>query len=259
MIRLENVSKKYGNFAAVSNLDLEVRPGELFGFLGPNGAGKTTTIKMITGLLKPSAGKVFIAGHDLEREPLAAKRVIGYIPDRSFLYDKLTGREFLHFMGGLYRMADGHCHDRAGELLELFELDPWQNELIESYSHGMKQKLIMAAALLHRPRLIVVDEPMVGLDPKSARMVRAIYREWVAQGGTVFMSTHTMEIAETMCDRIGIVNEGKLIACGTMAELRRGAGADQTGRLESIFLKLTGGEQIREFVQVLQSPFSKEE
>jgi len=140
-------------------------------------------------------------------------------------------------------------------LLELFHLAPWKDELIESYSHGMKQKLIMAAALLHRPRLIVVDEPMVGLDPKSARMAKAIYREWVTQGGTVFMSTHTMEIAETMCDRIGIVNEGKLIACGTMAELRANAGADHTGRLESIFLKLTGGEQIREFLQILRSPF----
>jgi len=255
MIRLENVTKKYGSFAAVSDLDLEVRPGELFGFLGPNGAGKTTTIKMITGLLKPTAGKVFIDGHDLEKEPLAAKKVIGYIPDRSFLYDKLTGKEFLHFVGGLYGMADGNCDVRARELLELFELDLWQNELIESYSHGMKQKLIMAAALLHRPRLIVVDEPMVGLDPKSARMAKAIYREWVTQGGTVFMSTHTMEIAETMCDRIGIVNEGKLIACGTMAELRANAGADHTGRLESIFLKLTGGEQIREFLQILRSPF----
>src|SRR3990170_4975696 len=172
MIRLENVTKKYGSFAAVSDLDLEVRPGELFGFLGPNGAGKTTTIKMITGLLKPTAGKVFIDGHDLEKEPLAAKKVIGYIPDRSFLYDKLTGKEFLHFVGGLYGMADGNCDVRARELLELFELDLWQNELIESYSHGMKQKLIMAAALLHRPRLIVVDEPMVGLDPKSARMAK---------------------------------------------------------------------------------------
>ncbi|HEY8485476.1 MAG TPA: ABC transporter ATP-binding protein [Longimicrobiales bacterium] len=251
MIRLESVTKRYGNVTAVHPLDLHVRRGELFGFLGPNGAGKTTTIRMIVGVLRPTAGRVLIAGHDLAREPEAAKRHIGYIPDRPFLYDKLTGREFLRFVAGLWGQNGAEAERRAEELLELFELTPWQDALVESYSHGMRQKLLISAALVHRPDVIVVDEPMVGLDPKGARLIKELLRAFTAQGGTVFLSTHTLEVAEALCDRIAILAGGRIRAMGTMEELRREAEAGTAG-LEEVFLKLTGGDEVAELVASLR-------
>jgi ABC-2 type transport system ATP-binding protein len=245
MIRLTGLTKRYGGFTAVDALSLEIPAGTLFGFLGPNGAGKTTTLRMIAGILKPTAGLVEIAGEDIQRNPLGAKARLGYIPDRPFVYDKLTGAEFLRFTAALYGQDGPAIEHRISELLELFELTPWKDELTESYSHGMRQKLIISSALVHRPEVIVVDEPMVGLDPKSGRLLKDLFRRFVERGGTVLMSTHTLEIAEGMCDRIAIVRNGRLIACGTMAELReQHAAGDAT--LEELFLKLTGGLSERE-------------
>ncbi|HET9512901.1 MAG TPA: ABC transporter ATP-binding protein [Gemmatimonadales bacterium] len=245
MIKITNLSKRYGSFTAVDQLSLDIPAGTLFGFLGPNGAGKTTTLRMIAGILRPTSGTVEIAGEDVERNPLAAKSRLGYIPDRPFVYDKLTGAEFLRFTAALFGNEGPAVEARINELLDLFELAPWKDELTESYSHGMRQKLIISSALVHRPEVIVVDEPMVGLDPKSGRLLKDLFRRFVERGGTVLMSTHTLEIAEGMCDRIAIVRGGKLIACGTMAELReQHAAGDAT--LEELFLKLTGGLTERE-------------
>jgi ABC-2 type transport system ATP-binding protein len=252
MILLEGVTKRYGQFTAVHPLDLHVPPGELFGFLGPNGAGKTTTIRMLTGVLHPTAGRVSIAGHDLSRAPAEAKRLLGYIPDRPFLYDKLTGREFLRFVGGLWGQEGPALERRAEELLALFELTAWQDTLVESYSHGMRQKLLISSALVHGPRLIVVDEPMVGLDPRAARMIKDLLRNFVAQGGTIFLSTHTLEVAEALCDRIAIIQEGRIRAMGTMDELRSEAEAGAAG-LEEVFLRLTGGEAVADLIASLKA------
>jgi ABC-2 type transport system ATP-binding protein len=245
MIRLTNLTKRYGSFTAVDGLDLEIPAGTLFGFLGPNGAGKTTTLRMIAGILKPSGGRIEIAGQDITANPLEAKSRLGYIPDRPFVYDKLTGAEFLRFTASLFGQEGPMIERRIEELLDVFELAPWKDELTESYSHGMRQKLIISSALVHRPEVIVVDEPMVGLDPKSGRLLKDLFRKFVERGGTVLMSTHTLEIAEGMCDRIAIIRGGKLIACGTMAELRdQHEAGDST--LEELFLKLTGGLSERE-------------
>lgn len=252
MIRLEGLSKRYGKFIAVHPLDLEVPAGELFGFVGPNGAGKTTTIRMLTGVLRPSAGRVLIGGHDVATEPGAAKQLLGYIPDRPFLYEKLTGTEFLRFVSGLWGQDGPEVEGRADELLELFELTAWKDTLVESYSHGMRQKLLISSALIHGPRLIVVDEPMVGLDPKAARMIKELLRTFVEQGGTAFLSTHTLEVAEALCDRIAIIQDGRIRALGTMEELRSEAQAGAAG-LEEIFLKLTGGEEVGELIASLRA------
>ena len=201
MIRIEGLRKQYSKVEAVKGIDLEVRPGEIFGFLGPNGAGKTTTIKMAVGMLRPTAGRVLIDGVDVAENPIEAKRVMGFIPDRPYIYGKLTGAEFLRFIAGLYRM-DGDVEARMGDLLGLFELSDWADELVEGYSHGMRQRLIFCAAFLHRPKVIVVDEPMVGLDPRAARLIKRVFREYVAQGNTIFMSTHTLEVAQQVCDRV---------------------------------------------------------
>ena len=245
MIRLESVHKRYGNHEAVKNLTLHVPAGELFGFLGPNGAGKTTTLKMIAGLLQPSAGTIHLAGHDLVTEPVAAKAELGFIPDRPFLYEKLSAVEFLRFVAGIYGHNGNGLSSRIGELLELVELTHAQHSLIESYSHGMKQRLVMAAAFVHDPKVLVVDEPMVGLDPKGARLIKRVFREYCDRGHTVFVSTHTLEVAQELCDRIGIIMKGELIACGTIEELRAHGESDRDD-LEEIFLKLTGGEGFRE-------------
>ena len=248
MIRLEQLSKSYGRHEAVKNLSLEVAPGELFGFLGPNGAGKTTTIKMIAGLLQPTSGQVFLAGHDLAREPVAAKSSLGFIPDRPFLYEKLSAVEFLRFVAGIYghdtRGSNG-VNGRIDELLGLVELTHVRTDLIESFSHEMKQRLVMAAAFVHEPKALVVDEPMVGLDPKGARLIKKVFREYCERGFTIFVSTHTLEVAQELCDRIGIILKGELVACGTMEELRKHAETERRD-LEEIFLKLTGGEGFRE-------------
>jgi ABC-2 type transport system ATP-binding protein len=245
MIKLVNLVKRYGTFTAVDGLNLEIPAGTLYGFLGPNGAGKTTTMRMIAGILRPTAGTVEIAGQDIAANPLAAKARLGYIPDRPFVYDKLTGAEFLRFTASLFGQEGPAIERRIEELLDLFELAPWKDELTESYSHGMRQKLIISSALVHRPEVIVVDEPMVGLDPKSGRLLKDLFRGFVNHGGTVLMSTHTLEIAEGMCDRIAIIRGGKLIAEGTMAELRQQHDAGDA-TLEELFLKLTGGIQERE-------------
>ena len=240
MIELTNLTKRYGRFTAVDGINLTIPKGELYGLLGPNGAGKTTTMRMIAGILQPSSGTVKIAGIDIQENPLVAKNRLGFIPDRPFVYDKLTGAEFLRFVAGLYGQGGAEIERRIDELLELFELAPWKDELTESYSHGMRQKLIISSALVHRPEVIVVDEPMVGLDPKSARLLKDLLREFVGAGGTVLMSTHTLEIAEAMCDRIAIVQGGRVAVSGTMDELRSQTSSGDAS-LEELFLKLTGG------------------
>jgi ABC-2 type transport system ATP-binding protein len=251
MIRLQGVTKRYGKFTAVHPLDLHVEPGELFGFLGPNGAGKTTTIRMVTGVLRPSEGSIHIVDRDMLRDPVAAKRHIGYVPDRPSLYEKLTGAEFLRFVSGLWGHDDALTQRRADELLELFELSAWKDTLVESYSHGMRQKLLISSALVHSPDVMVVDEPMVGLDPKGARLIKDLLRGFTDQGGTVFLSTHTLEVAEALCDRIAILHQGRIRAMGTMDELRSEAAAGTAG-LEEIFLKLTGGENVQEVLASLR-------
>jgi ABC-2 type transport system ATP-binding protein len=252
MIILRSLTKRYGDFTAVDAIDLDVPTGELFGFLGPNGAGKTTTLRMIAGILRPTGGTVRIGGVDIAADPTAAKMKMGFIPDRPFIYEKLTGAEFLRFVGGLYGQDGAQLEHRARELLALFDLEEWRDELVESYSHGMRQKLIISSAFVHRPEVIVVDEPMVGLDPKAARILKDLFREYVRRGHTIMMSTHTLEVAESLCDRIAIIQAGKIRAAGTMAELRSTAARGAEG-LEQIFLRLTGENAARELVEVLDA------
>src|SRR6476619_2828819 len=252
MIELIALTKRYGSFTAVDAIDLEGPKGELFGFLGPNGAGKSTTLRMIAGILRPTSGTVRIGGVDVAADPIAAKRILGFIPDRPFIYEKLTGMEFLRFVGGLYSQNGKDIEHRSRELLALFDLENWRDELVESYSHGMRQKLIISSAFVHKPDVIVVDEPMVGLDPKAARILKDLFREYTKRGHTIMMSTHTLEVAETMCDRIGIIQAGKIRALGTMEELRAESTTGTQG-LEDIFLKLTGENAAREFVDVLDA------
>ncbi len=252
MIKTINLTKRFGKLTAVDNLNLEISSGEIFGFLGPNGAGKTTTFKLIVGLLQPTSGTVTIGGHDILKNPIEAKSIIGFIPDQPFIYPKLSGTEYLRFICGLYGLDHQEGEQRIPELLELFELSEWGSELVESYSHGMRQRLVMASALIHKPQVIVIDEPMVGLDPRGARMVKEIFRGMSREGVSIFMSTHTMEVAEQMCDRIGIIQNGRLIAVGTMPELRELSGVEGK-HLESIFLKLTGGEEMAEIIKILRS------
>ncbi|MCE5263560.1 MAG: ABC transporter ATP-binding protein [Deltaproteobacteria bacterium] len=240
MIEVANLTKKYGTLSAVDHLNLSVAEGEIFGFIGPNGAGKTTTIRMLAGVLGPTEGAVRIGDISMAADPERAKRIIGFIPDRPFLYEKLTGMEFLRFIADLYGFA-GDFRRKAEGLLIQFSLYDWADHLIESYSHGMKQRLVIASALLHEPRLIIVDEPMVGLDPAGIRMVKDLLRELAASGTTIFMSTHTLEIAEDLCDRIGIIHRGRLVALGTTGDLR-GTASLQEGDLEEVFLRLTGKE-----------------
>jgi len=237
MITFENLTKIYRGTKAVDNLSLNVPQGTIFGFIGPNGAGKTTTIKMMAGVLQPTKGKIYIHGLDIAKEPSKVKRITGFIPDRPFLYEKLSGMEFLRFTAGLYRMKGNRLNERILDLLSLFELSDWADELIESYSHGMKQRLIIASAMLHEPKVIIVDEPMVGLDPKGAKLVKEIFKEWANNGATIFMSTHTLALAQEICQQIAIVDKGRIAASGTSEDLRKQAGIE--GNLESIFLKIT--------------------
>ena len=252
MIRIEGLKKRYGRFEAVKSIDLHVRRGEVFGFLGPNGAGKTTTMKMVAGLLKPTAGHVVVGGVDVAIDPVGAKRITGYIPDRPYLYERLTGKEFLAFVGGVYGIDDAEIAQRSDELLPFMGLRHFGDELIEGYSHGMKQRLTLAAALLHRPQLLIVDEPMVGLDPAGAKLIKSVFRRMADDGDTVFLSTHTLEVAEAICDRVAIINEGRLAAEGTVAELKDlhlGGG----GSLEQVFLTLVGGADEAEIISVLRA------
>jgi ABC-2 type transport system ATP-binding protein len=250
MIRLVALRKEYGTCVAVDDLDLTVEPGEIFAFLGPNGAGKTTTIRMMIGLLEPTGGTVELGGHDIAREPEAAKALTGYVPDQPALYDKLTGMEFLRFVGGLYGLARDGIEDRAADLLDEFAMTERAHELIETYSHGMKQRLTLAAALIHRPRILILDEPMVGIDPQGALELRQILTGLAAAGVTIFLSTHSLGVAEELADRIGILDDGRLVALGTLDELQSRAAlrpetAPLDASLESVFLRLTGTEDRR--------------
>jgi ABC-2 type transport system ATP-binding protein len=241
MIELRNVSKSYnkGKVKAVDDLTLVVRPGEIFGFLGPNGAGKTTTLKMIVGLLKPDAGTIAVNDLDTQTNALACKAMTTYVPDYPAIYERLTGLEYLNFIGDVYGVPKADRLQRIEKWLEIFELTKAVGNPIQSYSHGMKQKIVLTAALLPAPRVMILDEPMVGLDPRSAHQLKELMREHCDQGKTLFFSTHIMEVAEKLCDRIGIINKGRLIACGTMDELKK-LDAEPDQSLENIFLELTG-------------------
>jgi ABC-2 type transport system ATP-binding protein len=238
MIELKDLTKRYGKTLAVDGLSLSVEPGEIFGFIGPNGAGKTTTIRMMGGILAPTGGTIVVDGIAMADQPEEAKKRIGFIPDRPYLYEKLTGMEFMRFSADLYGVHDGLFVEKAQDLLRMFGLFEWSHDLIEAYSHGMKQRLIISAALLHDPRVIIVDEPMVGLDPAAIKMVKDILKNLSRQGTTIFMSTHTLKVAEDLCDRIGIIHKGSLIALGTTKELKRVAQV-QEADLEAVFLRLT--------------------
>jgi len=245
MIEIHDLVKRYGTFTAVDGVSLDVQPGEIHGFLGPNGAGKTTTIRMIAGLLKPTAGRIVVNGHDLASDAEGAKASLGFIPDRPFIYEKLTAGEFLRFHAGLYGIDGNGVGGRVREMLEIFELGRWENELVESFSHGMKQRLVMSAAFLHRPQAVLVDEPMVGLDPRGARLIKGVFRRMSERGVAILMSTHTLEVAQEMCDRISIILKGKIIARGTVDELR-GLAGDPDQHLTEVFLRLTGGSGLQE-------------
>ncbi len=251
LIQIHNLTKRYGDKTAVNNVSLDVFGGEVFGFLGPNGAGKTTTIKMIVGLLQPTSGQVTVGGYDVNKQPLQAKAASGYVPDTPNLYAKLTGRELLRFVGDLYNLNSTQAERRSEELLRMFDLISAADDTTDSYSHGMQQKTVLAAALMHDPKVLVLDEPTVGLDPKSARLIKDILRQMAERGAAVFLSTHILEIAERMCDRIGIINNGELIAVGTMDELRA-LGQAGGASLEDIFLNLTGGAEEAEIAEVLK-------
>jgi len=245
MIEIRKLHKRYGEKIAVHELDLSVGVGEIFAFLGPNGAGKTTTIKILTGLVRPTSGSASVGGHDVVTAGLAAKALMSYVPDEPYLYDKLTAREFLRVVGELYGLEKARVDARVADLIAQFELHEFIDNLCESFSHGMKQRVVLAASLMHEPKLLVVDEPMVGLDPKSVRSLKDLFRKLAKEMGvTIFMSTHTLSVAEEVADRIGILSNGRLVALGTFPELReiqaqRGEPGKQ--RLEDLFLDLTGG------------------
>ncbi len=251
MIETHHLTRKFGSLAAVSDLNLSVRAGELFGFLGPNGAGKTTTIRMLVGLLQPTSGTASVAGHDLKTQAREARRAIGYMPEETALYEKLSGQEFLRFIGGLYGLDDAVTAVRSRKLMNLLGLGEKSADLIQSYSHGMRQKITLCAALIHEPSVLLLDEPFSGLDPLSARLVKDTLHEFRGRGGAVLLSTHTLEIAERMCDRVGILNRGKLIATGTMQDLRSQVHTDEQATLEDLFLQLTGGQEVAEMVATL--------
>ncbi len=242
MIEISGLTKTFGSITAVDDLNLTVAPGEIFGFLGPNGAGKTTTVKIMTGLLRPTRGRVTICGHDVEKEPLAAKRAAALVPDEPYVYPKLTGVEYLRFVAEIHGLRLEEQRRRIPELLEMFELSPRSGELCESYSHGMRQKLVLAGAILRNPRVLVLDEPLVGLDPKSARLVKEIFVSMAGRGTAIFLCTHVLEIAEKLCHRLGIMIEGRLTALGSLADLKNKARSPQSG-LEDVFLSLTGGSE----------------
>ncbi len=241
MIEIINLTKDYGTTIAANNLSLNVASGEIYGFIGPNGAGKTTTIRMMGGIIAPTSGRVIIDGYDMAKNPVGAKQIIGFVPDRPFLYEKLTGREFLKFSSDLYSVNSNIFEQKSESLLKQFALSDWANEIIEAYSHGMKQRLIIAAALLHDPKVLIIDEPMVGLDPTGVRMVKDILRQLAANNITIFLSTHTLSIAEDLCHRIGVISKGTLIAQGTVAQLNEAAMTGEA-KLEEVFLNLVSQE-----------------
>ncbi len=234
MIDIQHVTKRFGAFTAVDDVNLRIERGQFFGFLGPNGAGKTTTIKMLTGLYEPTKGACLIGGHDIRKEPLQAKAGFGYVPDQPFIYEKLTGREFLYFVGGLFRLPVGTTREKIAEYTEYFELGPFIDRRAEEYSQGMRQRIVLASALLHNPRVLIIDEPLIGLDPRSARLVKDTLKGMTRAGLTIFMSTHLLEIVEELCDRIAIIKDGRIIY-----EQSQSAAHSFDGQLESIFLEVT--------------------
>jgi ABC-2 type transport system ATP-binding protein len=238
MIEISQVTKKYSNFTAVNQLSLSIGKGEIFGFLGVNGAGKTTTIKMMVGILRPTSGEISIAGHNLSNDAIAAKRITGYIPDRPYIYPKLTAKEFLYFVCDLYGVGSNDANKRIDQLLEEYALKDWQNELVESFSHGMKQRLATCAALVHKPKVLIVDEPMVGLDPHGAKFLKDAFRRYAKEGMSIFLSTHSLNVAEEVADRLAIIHRGELITMGTLAAIREKTGQLDQG-LENLFLQLT--------------------
>jgi ABC-2 type transport system ATP-binding protein len=238
MIQLIQLTKYYGKLAAVEDLSLEVPAGQIFGFLGPNGAGKTTTIRTMMGILKPTSGRIILGEYDVLAQAQKAKAICGFIPDRPFIYEKLSGQEFLTFVGKLHGLDSARLQHRSAGLLDLLELAAWRDELVEGYSHGMKQRLVVCAALIHEPRILIIDEPMVGMDPKGSRTLKDLFRTLADRGTTIFLSTHSIAVAEEICHRIGIIQKGRLIACGTMGDIRRQTGG-ANGNLESAFLELT--------------------
>ena len=253
MIQIHNLSKNFGQLLAVDNLNLEIKQGEFFAFLGPNAAGKTTTIKMLTGLLRPRDGHCNVGAHDIQKTPEAAKTILSYVPDFPFLYEKLTCREFMQFVGDLFNMDKRVVDRKIGELFDTFHLDNYMGELTENLSHGTRQRLVIASALLHDPQVFIIDEPMVGLDPTHARIVKNELKARSRQGMTVFLSTHTLSVAEEMADRIGIINHGRLIALGTVEALRKQTA--ESGALEKVFLSIVDAEeQVREAHESRQSP-----
>ena len=238
MLKLTNLSKKFGNFTAVNNINIEINAGDFFGFLGQNGAGKTTTIKMITGLYAPTNGTVHIGGFDIQKNNIEAKRLTGYIPDQPFLYEKLTGKEFLYFCGGLYKIDKSRLKNKIDETIDQLKIEQWIDKRTEEYSQGMKQRIAIASALLHDPQLLVVDEPMVGLDPQSALVVKNVLKEKSSQGVAIFMSTHSLNVAEEVCSRIGIIKDGQMIFEDNKEIVEEIKGTDHQN-LESLFLHLT--------------------
>ena len=237
LIEIKDVTKRFGNKIAVDGLNLSIPEGEFFTFLGPNGAGKTTTLKIIAGLLRPTSGTVYVSGHDMAQKAITAKHLISYVPDVPYVYEKLTGREFLYFIGELYHLERNVYREEAERLLSLFHIQDSGDIMMENYSHGMRQKVVISSALLHNPKLIIIDEPMVGLDPRSVRLVKDILQERTFHGTTICMATHTLSLAEEVADRIGIIHNGKLISLGTVAEIKKVS--KETDRLEDVFLKIT--------------------
>lgn len=251
ILKITNLTKRFGRHIAVDNVSLSIRAGEIYGFLGPNGAGKTTTIKILAGLLKPDSGTITIKNHDLALDPTTCKQLTGYIPDRPWLYEKLTGMEFLQFIASLYKLDKDRFNTATTHFLKLFDLFDWKNNLIESYSHGMRQKLIMISVLMQEQPLLIIDEPMVGLDPKSARLIKEIFKKLAESGTAIFMSTHSLEIAEELCHQIAIITDGKILTSGTMEMLRTEAGKKDSD-LEDIFLSLTGAWELQEVISALK-------
>jgi len=249
-VKLTSVSKRYGDITAVDYLDLDIKKGEIFGLLGPNGSGKSTTLKMILGLVKPDSGSLNVLGINVEDDPVVVKRKVGYVPESPRVYEFLTGLEFLDFAGDVYGMAPDEKKKRIDEFVKALDLEGREGDMISSYSEGMKQKVVIISALMHKPELLLLDEPLSGLDPKSARIVKDLLRELASQGVIAIMSTHVLEIAQAMCDRIAIMYEGRLLALGTMKELRQRAKMPESG-LEDIFLKLTGTGDIKPVVEAL--------
>lgn len=243
MIKLQNLSKKFGNFLAVDNLNLEIPEGCIFAFLGVNGAGKTTTIRMMTGVLEASEGEIEIGGYNIKSDPVKAKSLMGIIPDRPYLYGKLTGREFLQFMADLYKVPSKTAARMIDQLLDVYSLTNWQYELVDSYSHGMKQRLMMCASLVHEPKVLIVDEPMVGLDPTGAKLLKDTFREHAARGMTIFMSTHSLSVAEEIADRLAIIQNGKVLTVGSLDEIFSRARGGAIG-LENAFLEIISSADV---------------